>query len=79
MIPDSPLIRQATTLMEQREKEPQHVRHVTLWSVFLYQKLSPLHQLSHDELELLVSGALLHDIGCRRPRKNVPTTKSQRA
>lgn len=36
MTPDSPLIRQATTLMEQREKEPQHVRHVTRWSVFLF-------------------------------------------
>ncbi len=63
MIPDTPLTRQATALMEQLEKEPQHVRHVTTWSVFLFEKLAPLHQLSRKELELLIAGSLLHDIG----------------
>ena len=75
MTPDSPLIRQATTLMEQREKEPQHVRHVTRWSVFLFEKLTPLHQLSHDQLELLVAGALLHDIGWQTATEERPHHK----
>ncbi|NBS06633.1 MAG: HD domain-containing protein [Verrucomicrobia bacterium] len=63
MIPDSPLIREASTFMAQREKEPRHVRHVTLWSVFLFRKLESLHQLQSAELELLVAGSLLHDVG----------------
>ena len=75
MTPDSPLIRQATTLMEQREKEPQHVRHVTRWSVFLFEKLTPLHQLSRDQLELLVAGALLHDIGWQTATEERPHHK----
>jgi len=63
MIPDSPLIREASLFMAQREKEPRHVRHVTLWSVFLFRKLESLHRLKAAELELLVAGSLLHDIG----------------
>ena len=63
MIPNTPITRQATALMERIEKEPQHVRHVTLWSIFLFEKLSSLHQLTKQELELLVAGSLLHDIG----------------
>jgi len=63
MIPNTPITRQATALMERIEKEPQHVRHVTLWSIFLFEKLASLHQLTKQELELLVAGSLLHDIG----------------
>ena len=63
MIPDSPLIREASSFMAQREKEPRHVQHVALWSVFLFRKLEPLHRLKAAELELLVAGSLLHDIG----------------
>ena len=63
MIPNTPITRQATALMERIEKEPQHVRHVTLWSIFLFEKLSSLHQLTKQELELLVAGSLLHDVG----------------
>jgi exopolyphosphatase/pppGpp-phosphohydrolase len=63
MIPNTSVTRQATALMERLEREPQHVRHVTLWSIFLFEKLASLHQLSKQELELLVAGSLLHDIG----------------
>ena len=63
MIPNTPITRQATALMERLEREPQHVRHVTLWSIFLFEKLTSFHQLSKQELELLVAGSLLHDIG----------------
>ena len=63
MIPDSPLIREATAWMTQIEKEPQHVRHVTLWSAFLFRKLASVHRLPETELELLITASLLHDIG----------------
>ncbi len=75
MIPDSPLIREATAWMIQIEKEPKHVRHVTLWSTFLFRKLASVHRLPETELELLVTASLLHDIGWSTATKELPHHK----
>jgi len=63
MIPQTRSIHEGLALMKDWEKEPQHVLHVTEWSVHLFQELQPEHKLGKRDLDFLVVGALLHDTG----------------
>ena len=63
MIPKTPVIQEALTLMKDWEKEPEHVLHVTRWAVQLFDELRPEHKLGKRELDYLTAGSLLHDVG----------------
>ncbi len=63
MIPKTPAVKEALALMQDWEKEPEHVLHVTEWAVQLFEELRPEHKLGPKELSYLAAGALLHDAG----------------
>lgn len=63
MIPKTPVIQEALALMQDWEKEPEHVLHVTRWAVQLFDELRPEHKLGKRELDYLAAGSLLHDVG----------------
>ena len=63
MIPETAVAREAMALMRGWEKEPEHVLHVTLWAVQLFNELRPEHKLGKKELDYLTAGSLLHDVG----------------
>ncbi len=50
-------------LLYAKDPEPEHAEHVTRLALQLYDAMTPLHQLSLEERELLKAAALLHDIG----------------
>lgn len=63
MIPKTPAVKEALALMQDWEKEPEHVLHVTEWAVQLFEELRPEHKLGSKELSYLAAGSLLHDAG----------------
>lgn len=50
-------------ILQEYEREPQHVRHVAFLALQLFDQLVPLHQLFGAERLHLQAAALLHDIG----------------
>jgi exopolyphosphatase / guanosine-5'-triphosphate,3'-diphosphate pyrophosphatase len=50
-------------LAENCRFEPRHAENVARYALLLFDQLSELHRLAHDERELLEAAAILHDIG----------------